>query len=116
METDATPASETDVGTEAETEPGEAESEETRVWMVERTFSADSPHILVVVYATPDGTRYLQKEWAFNRHGSSPGPTVTAARDVSTERLAAVEDAETRERYRTEADRMQERHDPDDAV
>ena len=49
--------------------------------MVERTFSADSPHILVV-YATPDGERYRQKERAFNRFGSDPGPTVTAAIDV----------------------------------
>jgi predicted transcriptional regulator len=111
METDATPTTET--GAE---ETGETKAEETRVWMVERTFSADSPHILVVVYATPDGTRYLRKEWAFNRHGSSPGPTVTAARDVEAERLAAVDEAETRERYRKEAERMRERHDPDDAV
>jgi hypothetical protein len=95
---------------------GVDDAEETQVWMVERTYSADSPNILVVVYATLDGARYLQKEWAFNRYGSSPGPTVTAARDVPVEGLAAVDDAETRDRYRAEAQRMRERHDPDDAV
>lgn len=89
---------------------------ETRVWMVERTYSEDSPNILVVVYATPDGVRALRKEWAFNRYGNSPGPEVTAAREVPTARLSAVDDAETRERYRTEAERMQQRHDPDDPV
>jgi predicted transcriptional regulator len=92
------------------------ESEPERVWMVERTFSSDSPHILVTVYATPDGERYLQKERAFNRFGSGPGPTVTAAIDVDAERLAPVDDAELRDRYATEAARMRERHDPDDAV
>ena len=95
---------------------GVDDAEETQVWMVERTYSADSPNILVVVYATLDGARYLQKEWAFNRYGSSPGPTVTAARDVATARLSTVGDPETVERYRTEAERMRERHDPDDTV
>ena len=90
--------------------------EETRVWMVERTYSEDSPNILVVVYATPDGGRALRKEWAFNRYGNSPGPEVTAARTVTAARLSAVEDGETRERYRAEAERMRERHDPDDPV
>ncbi|ODR80712.1 hypothetical protein BG842_22555 [Haladaptatus sp. W1] len=87
-----------------------------RVWMVERTFSADSPHILVTVYATLDGARYLQKERAFNRFGTGPGPEVTAAITVESERLTPVTDAETSDRYAKEAERMCERHDPDDAV
>jgi hypothetical protein len=90
---------------------------ERRVWMVERTFSADSPNILVVVYATPDGERYLQKEWAYNRFGGgAAGPSVTAARTVSPDRLTPVDDPETRERYAVEAARMSGRHDPDDSV
>jgi hypothetical protein len=84
--------------------------------MVERTFSADSPHILVVVYATPDGRRYLRKERAFNRFGSDPGPTVTAAIDVDGKRLTPVDEAALRERYAAEAERMRDRHDPDDTV
>ncbi|WP_439027124.1 hypothetical protein [Haloarchaeobius sp. DT45] len=91
-------------------------SDTEQVWMVERTYSADSPNILVIVYATPDGGRYLQKEWAFNRFGAGRVPEVTAARQVSTADLVPVDDHETRARYATEAERMAERHDPDDAV
>ncbi|MFB6097400.1 MAG: hypothetical protein ABEJ74_08430 [Haloferacaceae archaeon] len=90
--------------------------DETRVWMVERTYSADSPNILVIVYATPDGSQYVQKEWAFNRHGAGDAPRVTAAVDVATDRLDPVDGAETRDRYATEAQRMAEKHDPDDVV
>ncbi|MFB6172166.1 MAG: hypothetical protein ABEJ23_06505 [Haloarculaceae archaeon] len=92
-----------------------ADPEREQVWMVERTFSADSPHILVVVYATPDGERYLQKERAFNRFGGS-APEVTAATTVAADRLTPVEDPETRARYAAEAGRMRERHDPADPV
>lgn len=87
-----------------------------RVWMVERTYSSDSPNILVIVYATPDGEEYLQKEWAFNRFGSGRAPEVTAAIDVEPDVLNPVEDDERRDRYAAEAERMQERHDPDDPV
>jgi len=83
--------------------------------MVERTFSADSPHILVIVYATPDGAWYYQKERAFNRFGGA-APEVTAAIAVDRDDLAPVEDADLRERYHTECERMRDRHDPDDPV
>lgn len=91
------------------------DSSQVRVWMVERTYSADSPNILVIVYATPDGTRYLRKEWAFNRYGAGDAPTVTAALDVDPDRLdpVATEDCD---RYANEAQRMADRHDPDDVV
>lgn len=87
----------------------------TTVWMVERTFSADSPHILVIVYATPDGQQYLQQERAYNRFGGT-APEVTAAIEVDSATLVSVSDEERRERYAAEADRMMNRHDPDDAV
>ena len=93
----------------------ETTAEAEQVWMVERTFSADSPHILVIVYATLDGARYLQKERAFNRFGGS-APEVTAAIDVAPDELRPVETADRRERYATEAERMRTRHEPDDAV
>ncbi|MBV0902338.1 hypothetical protein [Haloarcula salina] len=93
----------------------EPTAETERIWMVERTFSADSPHILVIVYATPDGARYRQKERAFNRFGAS-APEVTAAIEASPDELRPVETADRRERYATEAERMRDRHDPDDAV
>jgi hypothetical protein len=87
-----------------------------RVWMVERTYSADSPNILVITYATDDGTQSYQKEWAFNRHGASDVPEVTAAIEVDPEKLVDVDDEQTRERYAQEAERMERRHDPDDPV
>lgn len=90
-------------------------AETERVWMVERTFSADAPHILVVVYATLDGSRYLQQERAYNRF-SGTVPEVTAAIEASADELNAVADDERRERYATEADRMRDRHEPDDPV
>ncbi len=86
-----------------------------RVWMVKRTFSEDSPHILVIVYATPDGEQYLQKERAYNRFGGN-APEVTAAIESDPDALVSVGDAEKRERYAAEAERMMARHDPDDAV
>jgi len=93
----------------------ESTTETERVWMVERTFSADAPHILVLVYATTDGTQYHQKERAFNRF-SGTVPEVTAAIDVEPDELSTVDDVETRDRYAKETERMRERHAPDDAV
>ena len=87
-----------------------------QVWMVDRTFSQDSPHILIIRYATDDGSAYLQKERAVPSFSRAAVPEVTAAMEVSPDRLSPVEDDETRERYATEADRMREMHDPSDVV
>jgi hypothetical protein len=94
--------------------PEDAES--VQVWMVERTYSQDSPHILVVRYATADGAAYFQQERAVPSYSRAAVPEVTAATEVPSDRLAPVEDAETRERYAAEAERMRETHDPDDVV
>lgn len=113
---DAIDEEEPTAGEEAQAEETSESTEQIQVWMVDRTYSQDCPHIMVINYATEDGSAYLQQERAvpsFNRAGV---PEVTAAMDVSTDRLAPVEDEETRERYATEAERMQERHDPDDVV
>jgi len=86
-----------------------------QVWLVERTFAGDE-QVLELIYATPDGSRYLRKI----RTPSSMGPMgdgpPTAAIEVSPDKLVAVDDAETRDQYATEAERMTERHEPDDAV
>jgi predicted transcriptional regulator len=95
--------------------PSQTEETLERVWMVERTFAADSPHILVIIYATPDGSRYLQKERAFNRFGGR-APDITAAIEADADELVAVKDTDRRERYAAEAARMRDRHDPDDTV
>lgn len=81
-----------------------------RVWLVSRTYT--DRDLVVLEYATPDGERYLRRELA----ARAVGADVTAARDVSPERLHPVEDGATRERYRVEAERMAERHDPDETV
>ncbi|WP_458188894.1 hypothetical protein [Haladaptatus sp. NG-WS-4] len=80
-----------------------------RVWLVERTYS--DRDLLTLVYATPDGDEYLQKE----RAGRLGGET-TAAIEVDSARLSTVEDDETRRRYSAEAARMAKKHEPDDTV
>ena len=87
-----------------------------RVWMVERTYSADSPNILVITYASSDGTQSYQKEWAFNRYGASDVPEVTAAIQVDRDQLVEVAEDQTRKRYAGEAERMAQRHAPDEPV
>ena len=86
-----------------------------RVWLVERTYSDDEQNIIILVYATPDGERYLRKERALTSFESA-GPETTAALDVEPDRLGDVGDAETTARYAAEADRMAATHDPGDAV
>ncbi|WP_121821920.1 hypothetical protein [Halostella salina] len=86
-----------------------------RVWLVERTYSDDEQNIIILVYATPDGKRYLRKERALTSFDGT-GPETLAALDVESERLGVVDDPETETRYAAEADRMAATHDPDDAV
>ena len=38
--------------------------DEIRAWLVERTFSDDEQNLVILVYATTDGERYLRKERA----------------------------------------------------
>ncbi|WP_236639674.1 hypothetical protein [Salinigranum halophilum] len=103
MDTGMTPESEA-------TDPAET----VRVWLVERTYSDDEQNIIILVYATPDGTRYYRKERAlvsFSDHRDT-----TAAVEVSPGTLGRVEDRETRERYAAEAQRVRAANDPDDLV
>ena len=86
-----------------------------RVWLVERTFSDDEQNIVILVYASEDGTRYLRKERALTSFTGDDRETY-AALDVSPERLGRVSDPETRERYAAEASRMAREHAPDDVV
>jgi hypothetical protein len=82
-----------------------------RCWLVERDYWDED--LVTLVYATPDGER------AHHRQLSSAllqKTDVTAARDVDDADLNPVADAETRERYAAEAERMRDGHDPDDRV
>jgi hypothetical protein len=86
-----------------------SDGDDVRVWLVERTYS--DRDLLTLVYATPDGERYLRKE----RAGRLGGET-TAAITVENDRLSTVDDETTRERYAEEAVRMNEKHEPGDTV
>lgn len=83
-----------------------------RCWLVERTYS--DRNLITLVYATPEGDRYLRKEKSMAALRSSGD--ITAAIDVAADRLESVTDADTRDRYRTEVSRLAADHDPDDAV
>lgn len=86
-----------------------------RVWLVERTYSDDEQNIVILIYATPDGERYLRKERALTSF-TGPARDTTAAIDAEPGNLGPVGDPETIERYRTEVERMAERYESDEAV
>jgi len=86
-----------------------------RVWLVERTFSDDEQNIVILVYATEDGERYLRKERALTSF-TGPERETRASLDVEPDALADVDDPETRERYATEARRMADSHAADDVL
>ena len=83
----------------------------TKVWLVDREF--DSKGLIRLTYATEDGDRVHVRELAeqqlYNRGGA------TAAIDVGDDVLESTADEEV-DRYRDEAARMVEKHDPDDVV
>jgi hypothetical protein len=82
-----------------------------RLWLVERTYT--DRDLVVLIYATPDGTEQLRKELASTMLQRT---TVTAAIEADPEDLDPVDDEETRERYATEVERVREDHDPDDPI
>jgi hypothetical protein len=88
--------------------------ENTRVWLVERTYSDDEQNLIILVYATEDGGRYMRKERALTSFEDAR--ETKAGLDVEARRLAEVRDKETRERYAAEAKRMAEKHEADDVV
>lgn len=82
-----------------------------RCWLVERDYYDED--LVTLVYATPDGTRHVTQQLSTALLAKKPP---TAAKDIEPERLEAVTDEETRSRYATEADRMADRHEPDERV
>lgn len=93
---------------------GDGAGAPVRVWLVERTYSDDELNIVILVYATPDGERYLRKELALT--SADDDREVTAAVDAAPSNLGRVEDPDRRERYAAEARRMRAEHDPEDAI
>ncbi|MFB6084231.1 MAG: hypothetical protein ABEJ94_08305 [Halorientalis sp.] len=86
-------------------------SDTVRIWLVEREYSDKG--LLTLVYATPDGERYMQSNRSSNmlRDGG-----ITAAKEASPDQLKPVEDPDLRERYATEAARVAENNDPDEEI
>lgn len=90
-------------------------SESVRVWLVERTYSDDEQNIIILTYATPDGTREFRKERALTSFtGAGRETTVSVAVDPGN--LGSVEEPETRERYAEEVERVRANRAPDDTV
>ncbi|AEH39433.1 hypothetical protein [Halopiger xanaduensis] len=88
-----------------------SESDDVRVWLVERDY--DNRDLIILTYATPDGTRTFRKELAAQAVDLD---TVTAAKDVSPDDLATVENPDVRDRYAHEAARMADEHDPAETI
>jgi len=92
----------------------DAPGDTVRVWLVERTYSDDEQNLIILTYATPDGERYFRKERALTSFTDQR--ETTAAVDVEVENLGSVDDPELRSQYRSEAERMAEKHDPGDPI
>jgi hypothetical protein len=92
----------------------DAPDDTVRVWLVERTYSDDEQNLIILTYATPDGERYFRKERALTSFTDQR--ETTAAVDVDVENLGSVDDPELQSQYRSEAERMAEKHDPDDPI
>ncbi|WP_096390511.1 hypothetical protein [Halopenitus persicus] len=98
----------------ADDESEASEGGPVRVWLVERTYSDDEQNMVILVYATPDGTRYFRKERALTSFTDVRDTTAAVAVDPGN--LGAVDEPDRRERYADEAARMAAAHDPDDVV
>ncbi len=96
------------------TAPEDSEGEPIRVWLVERTYSDDEQNLIILPYATLDGERYLRKERALTSF-TDPRET-TAAIDADPGNLGSIDEPDQRAQYAAEAQRMAEKHDPDDAI
>ena len=90
-------------------------SDETRVWLVERTYSDDEQNLIILTYATPDGRREFRKERALTSFSGDHRETKVSLA-VDPDNLSSVDDGDTRDRYATEATRMAEEYEPDDTL
>ncbi|MFC6939216.1 hypothetical protein ACFQE8_04460 [Salinirubellus sp. GCM10025818] len=79
-------------------------------WLVERDY--DDRGLVSLVYATPDGERALRRELSARMLERNP---TTAGREIPVADLEPVPEAD-RGRYRREARRVRENHDPDEEI
>lgn len=85
-----------------------SEDDTVECWLVERTY--DDKGMIRLVYAPPGGEEQHVVERA-----AAMGADATAAVEVDAEKLVPIAE-EDAERYAQEADRMAERHEPDESV
>ena len=84
-----------------------------RCWLVERTYTDRG--LVDMIYSTPDGSAVRRKQISttiMRQRGSG----TTAAVEVDANDLEPVDDAETRERYAAEVERVRDQYDPDDEL
>ena len=82
-------------------------------WLVERTYTDRG--LVDMTYATPDGSRAHRRQVSTTVMRQR-GAGTTAAVEVDPTELEPVDDADTRERYASEVERMRGDHGPDDEV
>jgi hypothetical protein len=85
-----------------------------QVWLVERTYSDDEQNLIILTYATPDGTRYYRKERALTSFTDERDTTAGLQADPA--KLGDVTDADQRQEYADAARRTRESHDSDDTI
>lgn len=90
-------------------------SETERVWLVERTYSDDEQNLIILTYATPDGSRSFRKERALTSF-TGPARETTVSLAVPSDDLSEVSDADRRKWYASEASRMADEYDPDETI
>jgi hypothetical protein len=83
-----------------------------RVWLVERDI--DQRNLVTLVYATTDGERRYRRQ--LSSAAVDRGADVTAGKTVAPDDLNPVDDADTRERYASEANRVADRNEPEDVL
>ncbi len=93
-----------------EREEDGSEGGTVRTWLVERDY--DDRGLVSLVYATPDGERALRRELSARMLERNP---TTAGREIPIADLEPVPEAD-RGRYRREARRVRENHDPDEEI
>jgi hypothetical protein len=89
--------------------------DEVRVWLVERTYSDDEQNLIILTYATPDGSRSFRKERALTSF-TGPARGTKVALDVSPTNLGNVTDPDRQDQYAAEAERMAAEHEPDETI
>ncbi len=92
----------------------EESTDTVQLWLVERTYSDDEQNLIILIYATLDGERYVRKERAVTSYTNVP--ETTAGITMPLTETAPVQDDTTKRQYADQARQMRDRHEPDDRI